>query len=180
MQQDEFTEKIIPLSSKLLRFACFFLGNSDDGRDVVQDVLLKLWENRKQLREVGNAEAYAMRMIRNKCLDRIKSFSVAKKSQVSEVSLVFHETGDPDALEWRDTTRMVMEMAGRLPELQRSILFLRDMEQLEFEEISAITGLNVNAVRVSLSRARKQVRDDMLKIWEYETRRSKNIAAEIL
>ena len=52
MQENEFKNKIIPLSSKLQRFACFFLENKDDARDVVQEVMLKLWQNRDSLASV--------------------------------------------------------------------------------------------------------------------------------
>lgn len=166
MQQDEFTEKIVPLSSKLLRFASFFLGNDEDGRDVVQEVLLKLWQNRMKMDAVANAEAFAMQMVRNRCLDQLKSSRMTKFRPYPEVMQVVRE--ETDQTEWKDTNRLVMQLAGALPEVQKSILFLRDIEQLEFEEISAVTGLNVNAVRVNLSRARKQVREELLKIWDHE------------
>jgi RNA polymerase sigma factor (sigma-70 family) len=179
MQSIEFNEKIIPLSSKLFRFACSFLDDKEDARDVLQDVLLKLWNNRNSLAKIENTESYAMRMVRNKCLDVLKSSRVMRLKPVNGKSSDFHEFADYDSYEWKDTTRMVMDLAGKLPEVQKSVIFLRDMEQLEFTEISAITGLNVNAVRVNLSRARKQIREELLKIWENENTRSQSIAAEI-
>jgi len=180
MQSTEFNEKIIPLSSRLLRFACSFLNDKEDARDVVQDVLLKLWDSRNSLFRIENMESYAMRMVRNRCLDVLKSSRVVKGKPVKGDRSDFQEFADYDAYEWKDTTRMVMDLAGKLPEIQKSVIFLRDMEQMEFTEISAITGLNVNAVRVNLSRARKQVREELLKIWENENTRSQSIAAKIL
>jgi RNA polymerase sigma-70 factor (ECF subfamily) len=56
---------------------------------------------------------------------------------------------------------------------------MRDIEQLEYEEIAGITGMDLNNLRVNLSRARKQIRDELLKIWTHEARRSKHIAAKI-
>lgn len=91
----------------------------------------------------------------------------------------FQTFADYDVYEWKDSARMVMDLAGKLPEVQKSVIFLRDMEQMEFSEISTITGLNVNAVRVNLSRARKQVREELLKIWENESTRSQSITAKI-
>lgn len=179
MQENEFKNKIIPLSNKLQRFACFFLVNKDDARDVVQEVMLKLWQNRDSLASVENHEAYAMRMIRNKCMDTLKASRLFKLKTRGDQRYVIREYEDYDALEWKDTTRLVTDLAGRLPELQRSVIFLRDMEQMEFSEISAVTGLNINAVRVCLSRARKQVRDELLRIWENENRRSKSITAKV-
>jgi RNA polymerase sigma factor (sigma-70 family) len=179
MQSIEFNDKIIPLSGKLLRFACSFLDNKEDARDVVQDVLLKLWNNRNSLAKIENKESYAMRMVRNKSLDVLKSSRVIKLKSVDGNRSEFQEFADYDAYEWKDTTRMVMDLAGKLPEIQKSVIFLRDMEQMEFTEISAVTGLNVNAVRVNLSRARKQVREELLKIWKNENTRSQSITAKI-
>ena len=179
MQSFEFNDKIIPLSSKLLRFACSFLDDREDARDALQDVLLKLWNNRNSLAKIENTESYAMRMVRNKCLDILKSSRVMKQKPTSGNRSDFQEFADYDAYEWKDTSRMVMDLAGKLPEIQKSVIFLRDMEQMEFTEISAITGLNVNAVRVNLSRARKQVREELIKIWKNENTRSQGIAAKI-
>jgi RNA polymerase sigma-70 factor (ECF subfamily) len=67
-----------------------------------------------------------------------------------------------------------------LPELQRTIIQLRDIEQLEYEEIAEATDMNVNTIRVNLSRARKKVRDEILKIQNYGITENKNIAEPIL
>jgi RNA polymerase sigma factor (sigma-70 family) len=179
MQESEFKDKIIPLSSKLHRFAFFFLENGEDARDVVQEVMLKLWQNRNSLEGVENHEAYAMRMTRNKCLDMLKSVRNLKMKTGEGYGFMRNASEDHDSIEWKDTARLVSDLAGRLPEIQKSVIFLRDMEQREYSEISAITGLNVNAVRVTLSRARKQVRDELLKIWDYESRRSNSVTAKI-
>ena len=50
---------------------------------------------------------------------------------------------------------------------------------MEYEEIAEITGMDINNLRVNLSRARKQIREDLLNIWNHEERRSKNSVAEI-
>lgn len=72
MRIDEFTEKVLPLSERLIRFAGSFLKEREDARDVVQDVLMTLWEKRGELERIDLPGAFAMRMVRNRCLDRIK------------------------------------------------------------------------------------------------------------
>ena len=67
-----------------------------------------------------------------------------------------------------------------LPEQQQIILQLRDIEGYEFEEIAEITGINPNAVRVNLSRARKKIRESMTKIENYGSEKDRNTASEIL
>jgi len=60
------------------------------------------------------------------------------------------------------------------------MIILRDLEEYSFEEIQEITGLDLNYIRVNLSRARKQVRDELIKIHEYGTERNKTTSREVL
>ncbi len=178
MDTNEFRQKIIPLSNKLLRFAGFFLKDGEDAKDAVQDVLLKLWQKRDGLSGVENLQAFAMQATRNLCLDRIKARRTVRMDEQAEI-----KTGTlaemKDATEWKDTAGQIRDLIGKLPEQQRTVIYLRDIGQLEYPEIAVITGMELNAVRVNLSRARKQVRDELLKRWENEDRRSKNIAAKV-
>ena len=74
---------------------------------------------------------------------------------------------DPEhALELKDTMERVNQIIGRLPEQQKTLLQMRDVEGLEYEEIADITGLEVNAIRVNISRARKKVRETIQKVYQ--------------
>lgn len=168
------------MSSKLLRFALQILQDEESAKDVLQDVFLKLWQKRDELEKVESLEAFAMRMIRNRCLDVIRarhtvSMEVVKRNQLPEV-----EPHDTDHLEIADSAVLVKKIIAELPDLQRTVIQLRDIEQLEYEEISEVTQLNVNAIRVNLSRARKKVRDEILKIQSYGITTDKHIAAKVL
>lgn len=180
MQIDEYTLKVLPLSERLFRFAGSFLKDQEEAKDVVQEVLLKLWEKRDQLGKIEYPEAFTMRMVRNRCLDKLKGVKMVAMSGEAEARMQTWVSGEEIPLEREDTHALVTRVIGRLPEQQRTVIHLRDVEQLEFEEIAVITGMSVNTTRVSLSRARKQVREELLKIWEHEERRGKNSAREVL
>lgn len=176
----DFKTDVLPLSSKLLRFALQILQDEESAKDVLQDVFLKLWQKRDELEKVESLEAFAMRMIRNRCLDVIRarrtvSMEVVKKNQLPE-----DEPHDTDHLEIADSAVLVRKIIAELPDLQRTVIQLRDIEQLEYEEISEVTQLNVNAIRVNLSRARKKVRDEILKIQSYGITTDKHIATKVL
>lgn len=79
-----------------------------------------------------------------------------------------------------DSVHLVKRIMADLPDLQRTVIHLRDIEQLEYEEIAETTGLNVNAIRVNLSRARKKVRDEILKIQNYGITEHSHTAAKVL
>lgn len=179
MQIEEFTERVLPLKDRLFRFAGCFLKEREDARDVVQDVLMKLWEKRDHLGRIENTEAFLMRMIRNRCLDKVKGSRLVPMNREAEARMEARASEEERLWERRDTVTLVRKLITRLPEQQRTVIHLRDVEQMEFEEIALISGMQVNAVRVCLSRARKQVREELLEIWKNEERRGKNSVGKV-
>lgn len=180
MQAKDFKTSVLPLSNKLLRFATQFTKNEETARDVVQDVFLKLWQKKHTLEKVENIEAFAMRMTRNRCLDLIR----AKRSvPVEEEDLSKHKEEQQDLqveLELSETATLIRDLINELPDLQKKLMYMRDIKQLEYEEIAKITKLNINAIRVNLSRARKKVRDELLKKQAYGLDEHQNQATKIL
>jgi len=176
----EFKTDVLPISNKLLRFAIQILQDEEEAKDVLQDVFLKLWQKRDDLNKVENLEAFAMRMVRNRCLDVIRSRRTFSMELIQKKNLPEEDNSDSNLFEDLDTLYLVKQIISSLPELQRTIIHLRDIEQLEYAEISKATDLNVNAIRVNLSRARKKVRDEMLKIQNYGITENIYITTKVL
>jgi len=176
----EFKTDILPISNKLLRFALQILQDEEEAKDVLQDVFLKLWEKRNDLNKLENLEAFTMRMVRNRCLDVIRSRKTISMELIKKKNLPEEDNSGSNLLEDLDTLYLVKQIICSLPELQRTIIHLRDIEQLEYEEISKATDLNVNSIRVNLSRARKKVRDEMLKIQNYGITENNYITTKVL
>ena len=155
------------MKHKLFRFAGRLLQNIPDAEDVVQEVFIRLWDRRDALKQYRSVEAFAMTIAKNLCLDRLKS----KRNRQDEFTEK-HEQADSltpyHHVEMKDSFQKVNQIIGILPEQQRMIIQLRDVEGYEYEEIEEITGMNQNAIRVNLSRARKQVRELMKKQYNYE------------
>ena len=82
--------------------------------------------------------------------------------------------------EFSEAASLVKQLINQLPELQKNIMYLRDIEQLEYGEIAELTGLQINAIRVNLSRARKKVRDEYLKMNANENYRNKKSITKFL
>ncbi len=176
----DFKTEVLPMSSKLLRFALQILQDEEEAKDVLQDIFLKLWQKRDELVKVENLEAFVMRMIRNRCLDMIRARRTVSMEVVKKHPFQEEEPGETDRLELADSAGLVKQIIAELPDLQRTIIHLRDIEQLEYEEIAQATQLNVNAIRVNLSRARKKVRDEILKIHNYGITTDKQFASKVL
>lgn len=166
MKQSEFLHTVLPFKDKVFRLAKRLLVSNDEAEDATQELYLKLWKNKKKLKEYKNIEAFAMTMTKNYCLDQLK----AKRS--NNLTLVHSNYKDTAVslqrkLELDDSVSKVHELIARLPEKQRMIIQLRDVEQYEFEEIGKILDLQPTAVRVALSRARKTIREQLIKQHNY-------------
>ncbi len=175
----DFKLNVLPISKKLLRFATLFLKDEDGAKDVVQDVFLKLWQMRDTLNKVENIEAFAMRMTRNRCIDVIRANkTVPMDAEIHR--LLQHEITDVHLkVELSESAKQIKMLIDSLPDVQRTVMQLRDIEQLEYDEIAELTDLNANAIRVNLSRARKKVRDEFLKLNDDGKPGNKTIVAKI-
>jgi len=160
MDAVEFNSKILSLTDRLYRFAKSILRNQEAAEDAVQELNLKLWEKRHQLDEIENFQAFTMRSMRNLCLDSLR----LKKEQLEIPTDVMYDAPNPhQQTEAVDMAGRIMNMINKLPELQRTIIRMRDVEGMEIGEIAFITQLNENAVSVNLSRARQKIREQIIK-----------------
>jgi len=180
MVANDFKKRVLPVSKKLYRFAVYFLNDEDEAHDVVQDIFVKLWQKRGNLNEINNIEAFAMRMTRNRCLDLIRARKVVPFDDETERQLKEATTDVHSKVELSESAVIIRNLISNLPELQKTVMQLRDIEQYTYDEIAEVTGLQVNAIRVNLSRARKKVRDEFLKTMDDGHKRNKNIAETIL
>ncbi len=175
----DFKTSVLPVSNKLLRFATHFLKDENEAKDVVQDVFLKLWQKRDNLGEIENIDAFAMRMTRNRCLDVIRARKVVPIDAETDRKLKEETIDVHSKVELSESAKQIKMLINRLPDLQRTVMHLRDIEQLTYEEIAEATELKINAIRVNLSRARKKVRDEFLKINSNGNQRNKTITATV-
>lgn len=180
MVLSEFKIKVLPVSKKILRYATHFLRDEDDARDVVQDVFLKLWQKKEELDQIENMEAFAMRMTRNRCLDIIRAGKTVPIDAETNRRLKQETIDVHSQVELSEAAGQIKQLIKQLPDIQQKVMYMRDIEQLEYEEIAALTGLQVNAIRVNLSRARKKVRDEYLKMNTDGNQGNKTVATTLL
>lgn len=166
MTQNEFVHKIMPFKDKVYRLAKRLLVSREEAEDATQEILLKLWRNKKKIKDYQNVEAFSMTMTKNFCLDRLKS------KQAQNLKIVHNNYQDGNVslqkqLEINDSLDWVSKIIETLPQQQKMILQLRDIEQYEYEEIAKVLDMNETAIRVSLSRARKTIREKLTDTHQY-------------
>lgn len=168
MELQEFKSKVLPLKDRLYRIALSMLKSVEEAEDTLQDVMVKLWDKRQKLAEYRSVEALAVTITKNQCLDRLKSKKHKNQLDVQGLEMDSGQLTPYRKLELSESASLMLEAFNGLPEQQRLIIMLRDVEGFSYEEISTQTGLEINNIRVGLSRARKAARQAYLKVSEYE------------
>ncbi len=166
MTQSEFLNVVLPFKDKLYRLAKRLLVSSEEAEDATQEILMKLWAKKSKISGYKNVEAFAMTMTKNFCLDRLKS------KQSGNLKLVHSNFTDGGTslqreVEVKDSLSWVERIMEDLPQQQKMVLQLRDVEQYEFAEIAELLDMKPTAIRVTLSRARKTVREKLLERHRY-------------
>ncbi len=166
MNQNEFVQLTTPFKDKVFRLAKRLLVSREEAEDATQDVLMKLWNKNGSLVRYNNLEAFAMTMTKNYCLDQLKSKRAANM-KIGATDYQDSEPGLDKKLEDIDSYNWVEKSISLLPEQQRIVIQLRDIEQYEFEEMATILDMSENSIRVTLSRARKTIREYIIKAHDY-------------
>lgn len=166
MNQNEFMQLVSPFKSKIFRVAKRLLVSTEEAEDATQEVLVKLWTKNESLEAYTSVEALAMTMTKNYCLDQLKS-KRAGNLRIVHNNFTDREPPLQKQVEDTDTMHWVEKIIDQLPDQQRLIVQMRDIEQYEYDEIAKIMEMNETAVRVALSRARKTIREFMLKTHRY-------------
>ncbi len=166
MNAIKFEKEVYLIKDKLYRFAKRILNNSADAEDVVQELLGKFWENRKSLVKYRNIEAYAMQAIKNICFDKIRHLKVVDSSH-TEIRQSVNSVYSDETNEKKEMQLLIKKAINNLPKKQKLVIHLRDIEGYSFEEIEKVLNIDIVALRVNLSRARKKVRAEILKTVNY-------------
>lgn len=166
MNQSDFLKVVLPFKDKVFRLAKRLLVSTEEAEDATQELYFKLWKSKDKIAEYNNVEAFAMTMTKNYCYDRLKS------KQASNLTLVHSNYLEKDTaldkkVEYQDSVSLVYQLIEKLPEQQKIIIQLRDIEEYDLEEIGKIVDMKPTAVRVALSRARKTIREELIKKHNY-------------
>ena len=164
----------MPSRDKLYRLAVSLLGDRQEAEDTLQDAFLKLWHMRDKLSTYRSVEALAVTMTKNLCFDKLRSYKFRKQdgSDFEPVKLRSDFRDPATGIELSESSTIIHSLIATLPEQQRLVMHLRDVEHYSYDEIEELTGLERNNIRVNLSRARKNVREQYLKRQNYEHRKN--------
>lgn len=166
MTQTDFIKLVTPFKDKIFRLAKRLLVSNEEAEDATQEILIKLWNNKQKISEYQNVEAFSMTMTKNFCLDRLKS-KQAQNLKIVHSNYQDNNTSLQKQVENKDSLDWVSRIIEELPEQQKIILQLRDIEAYDFDEIAKVVDMKPTAIRVALSRARKTIREKLTNTHRY-------------
>ncbi|MDR5590071.1 sigma-70 family RNA polymerase sigma factor [Christiangramia sp. SM2212] len=169
MKESTFLNIIDPVKDKMYRMALRLLTSKEAAEDATQEAILKLWNRKDKIKHYANIEAFAMTVTKNYCLDQLKlkqnnNLRIVHQNYESNQASLQSEVEVNDEMEW------LGRIVATLPEQQKMIFQLRDVEQYDYDEIAKIMEMNQTAIRVALSRARKAIRESLIKKHNYGIR----------
>ena len=162
-----FKNEILPLKDKLFRYAFSYNKDKSESEDIVQEVFIRLWQKRKNLDKIKNIEAWSMTITRNLTFDKLKANRL-EFNDLHHVADKAQEIFNPEQMvEQSETMAGIRKIIDSLSEKQKQVIFLRDIEGHTYQEIGDIMGIDQNLVKVTLFRARENVRKKLLKTDQY-------------
>jgi RNA polymerase sigma-70 factor (ECF subfamily) len=170
MQKGEFQKDVFVHRNKMYRFALSYLKNEEEAKDIVQEVLLNLWDSRNDLAKVKNLEAWCMTLTKNKSLDALKRAGKKRNEKLE----IHHESSHAtnytpyEVVTEKESVENVKSIVDDLPEKQKAAFTLREIQGYSYLEICDIMEINMSQVKVNIHRARTAIKDRLKNNYSYE------------
>ena len=167
MQEISFRNDILPLKDKLFRLALRITLDRAEAEDVVQDTMIRVWNKRDELQQFESVEAYCLIVAKNLAIDRSQKKDAQNVELTPEMAEEADTSGPYDRLVNNERMKIIHRLIDELPEKQRLIMQLRDIEGESYKDIAKVLQLTEEQVKVNLFRARQKVKQRYIEIDEY-------------
>jgi RNA polymerase sigma-70 factor, ECF subfamily len=167
MQEISFRNDILPLKDKLFRLALRITLDRAEAEDVVQDTMIRVWNKRDEWQQFESVEAYCLIVAKNLAIDRSQKKEAQHVELTPEMAEEADTSGPYDRLVNDERMRIIHRLINELPEKQRLIMQLRDIEGESYKEIAKVLQLTEEQVKVNLFRARQKVKQRYIGIDKY-------------
>ena len=167
MQEISFRNDILPLKDKLFRLALRITLDRAEAEDVVQDTMIRVWNKRDEWQQFESVEAYCLIVAKNLAIDRSQKKDAQNVELTPEMAEEADTSGPYDRLVNNERMKIIHRLIDELPEKQRLIMQLRDIEGESYKDIAKVLQLTEEQVKVNLFRARQKVKQRYIEMDEY-------------
>jgi RNA polymerase sigma-70 factor (ECF subfamily) len=157
MTVKEYNQTVEQFADNVYRFILKNLKDSEKAKDIVQEAFSRMWQKRKDI-EGDKGKSYLFTAAYRIMIDLIR-----KESRQGDWNEVAHKK-HMHTTAYSGLNEVLETALQRLPEVQRTVIMLRDYEGYEYQEISEITGLNLSQVKVYIFRGRKSLKEYLVSI----------------
>ena len=168
MNKQDFKLNVFSLSERIYPMVSRILGGNLNTEDAIQDIMIKLWEKRKKIENHPNIKGLVFLTARNYCIDLLRKRPLLVDDSSSYLKAVKSSSTENSDLEWQELNKIIDEILKKLPEQQKEVFMMRDIDGYEFTEIAATLEIKIEHVRVLASRARKFIGNELEKTYHYE------------
>lgn len=141
--------------------AAAILHDDDLANDAVQDTFVRLWRIRWRLGLMKDPQGFAMRTLRNLCIDMLRRDKNRKEKLDSIASEMYNQQYVDDSRNDEQSYRKVEQAIASLPQQQQQIIEMKYVKQMSIHEIAQQTGLSETNISTSLSRAYTTLRNHL-------------------
>ena len=138
-----------------------------EAEDVVQDTMIRVWNKRDEWQQFESVEAYCLIVAKNLAIDRSQKKDAQNVELSPEMAEEADTSGPYDRLVNNERMKIIHRLIDELPEKQRLIMQLRDIEGESYKDIAKVLQLTEEQVKVNLFRARQKVKQRYIEIDEY-------------
>lgn len=150
--------KLLKCQDKLFRFALSLTNDVNEAKDILQETILKLLEKRNEWNRLENFEAYAMRAVRNTYLNHRKKVR-NRRVYPMDASLECEEENEIEKkINISDLRNDFNRIIAKLPEIQKQVLYLREIEEMEYKLIAKVLNISETQVKVYIYRGRQFIK----------------------
>lgn len=167
MKEISFRNDILPLKEKLFRTALRITLDATEAEDVVQDTLIRVWNKREEWPEIVSIEAYCLTICRNLAIDRNERAGADRVSLNESLHTLTDISTPSERLEQQESLKLARRLLEELPERQKQIVELREIEGKSYKEIAQTLNISEEQVKVNLFRARQKIKKQFSEINQY-------------
>ena len=169
MKMISFRNDVLPLKNELFRLALRITLNRVEAEDVVQETMIKVWNRRDRWEELESIEAFCLTICRNIAIDKIRKMENQNQSLTDEHDAPdqsYASNPEEQAMQ-QDRIQLVRRLIDNLPEKQRSVMQLRDIEGKSYKEIAEVLDISEEQVKINIFRARQTIRQKFIETEKY-------------
>jgi RNA polymerase sigma-70 factor (ECF subfamily) len=165
MQTADYQRVVREQKDRVFSFAAHLLRDREEARDIAQEALVRLWQHRETVHDDASARAWLMRTAHHLCIDRVRQRRGRPEADVETIDSLSDRNPSPEqAATGKQVGGKIAAALARLTTRDRSLVLMRDVNQMSYEEIAAALGMPLGTLKAALHRARERCRQELISV----------------